>query len=153
MPLVVKWADTEKERQARRAQKAQSRASTAASADTSPHSSLFGAMPMGYLPPYNGYGYQVCFPSSIVKSFLAIKPSNYTSFMPILQRHGSKLPCHHCQCLACEGWTLAHLDSFPRGSFWPHLGGPGGGVADSVHVILLLLNGEDFYPSVFWLLL
>ncbi|KAJ8434491.1 hypothetical protein Cgig2_021447 [Carnegiea gigantea] len=57
-PLVVKWADTEKERQARRAQKAQSRAPTAASADSSPHSSLFGAMPMGYLPPYNGYGYQ-----------------------------------------------------------------------------------------------
>ncbi|KAI5425134.1 RNA-binding protein BRN1 isoform X1 [Lathyrus oleraceus] len=57
VPLVVKWADTEKERQARRAQKAQSQASNVAHAD-SQHPSLFGAMPMGYVPPYNGYGYQ-----------------------------------------------------------------------------------------------
>ncbi|KAK8509883.1 hypothetical protein V6N13_093724 [Hibiscus sabdariffa] len=57
VPLVVKWADTEKERQARRAQKAQSQASNIPNAE-SPHSSLFGALPMGYVPPYNGYGYQ-----------------------------------------------------------------------------------------------
>ncbi|KAH1072081.1 hypothetical protein J1N35_024409 [Gossypium stocksii] len=57
VPLVVKWADTEKERQARRAQKAQSQASNMPNAD-SPHPSLFGALPMGYVPPYNGYGYQ-----------------------------------------------------------------------------------------------
>ncbi|CAL0311066.1 unnamed protein product [Lupinus luteus] len=57
VPLVVKWADTEKERQARRAQKAQSEASNFPHAD-SQHPSLFGAMPMGYVPPYNGYGYQ-----------------------------------------------------------------------------------------------
>ncbi|KAF2298594.1 hypothetical protein GH714_024268 [Hevea brasiliensis] len=57
VPLVVKWADTEKERQARRAQKAQSQASSLPNAD-SQHPSLFGALPMGYVPPYNGYGYQ-----------------------------------------------------------------------------------------------
>lgn len=57
VPLVVKWADTEKERQARRAQKALSQASSAS--DSRQHPSLFGALPMGYMPPYNGYGYQV----------------------------------------------------------------------------------------------
>ncbi|XP_038682757.1 RNA-binding protein BRN1 [Tripterygium wilfordii] len=57
VPLVVKWADTEKERQARRSQKAHSQASNAASSE-SQHPSLFGALPMGYIPPYNGYGYQ-----------------------------------------------------------------------------------------------
>ncbi|GAB4829708.1 condensin subunit [Ancistrocladus abbreviatus] len=58
IPLVVKWADTEKERQVRRAQKAQSRASKVPNVDPSQQTSIFGAMPMGYLPPYNGYGYQ-----------------------------------------------------------------------------------------------
>ncbi|KAK6940904.1 RNA recognition motif domain [Dillenia turbinata] len=57
VPLVVKWADTEKERQARRAQKAQSQVSNVPNADSSQHPSLFG-LPMGYIPPYNGYGYQ-----------------------------------------------------------------------------------------------
>ncbi|TKY52563.1 RNA-binding protein BRN1 [Spatholobus suberectus] len=57
VPLVVKWADTEKERQARRAHKAQSQVSNVPHADPQ-HPSLFGALPMGYVPPYNGYGYQ-----------------------------------------------------------------------------------------------
>ncbi|KAL9239196.1 hypothetical protein vseg_013538 [Gypsophila vaccaria] len=55
VPLVVKWADTEKERQARRAQKAQSHVSNLNDAS---QNSLFGTMPVGYAPPYNGYGYQ-----------------------------------------------------------------------------------------------
>ncbi|CAI9288648.1 unnamed protein product [Lactuca saligna] len=59
VPLVVKWADTEKERLARKAQKAQSLASNMANADPTQHPSLFGALPMGYMSPYNGYGYQV----------------------------------------------------------------------------------------------
>ncbi|KAG8370677.1 hypothetical protein BUALT_Bualt13G0008200 [Buddleja alternifolia] len=58
IPLVVKWADTEKERQARRAQKAMSQASNVPNADSRQHQSLFGALPLGYMPPYNGYGYQ-----------------------------------------------------------------------------------------------
>lgn len=59
MPLVVKWADTEKERQARRAQKAQfQNAGSIPNTDSQPQS-IFGAMPMGYMHPYNGYGYQV----------------------------------------------------------------------------------------------
>ncbi|XP_059625769.1 RNA-binding protein BRN1 [Cornus florida] len=58
IPLVVKWADTEKERQARKAQKAQSQASNGPNVDYTQHPSLVGALPMGYIPPYNGYGYQ-----------------------------------------------------------------------------------------------
>uniref|UniRef100_A0A2P2MV84 RRM domain-containing protein n=1 Tax=Rhizophora mucronata TaxID=61149 RepID=A0A2P2MV84_RHIMU len=65
VPLVVKWADTEKERQARRAQKAQSQASNLSNAD-SQHPSIFRALPMGYVAPYNGYGYQVsCLTTSL----------------------------------------------------------------------------------------
>ncbi|KAL8548505.1 hypothetical protein ACS0TY_007707 [Phlomoides rotata] len=56
VPLVVKWADTEKERQTRRAQKAMSLASNVPNADSRQH--LFGALPMSYVPSYNGYGYQ-----------------------------------------------------------------------------------------------
>ncbi|KAL6499489.1 condensin subunit [Orobanche gracilis] len=58
IPLVVKWADTEKERQARKAQKALSQASSVPTAESSQHPSIFGALPMGYMPAYNGYGYQ-----------------------------------------------------------------------------------------------
>ncbi|XP_043709679.1 RNA-binding protein BRN1 isoform X1 [Telopea speciosissima] len=58
VPLVVKWADTEKERQARRAQKAQAHSSNVANIDSTQQPSLFGALPMGYIPPYNGFGYQ-----------------------------------------------------------------------------------------------
>ncbi|CAD5326982.1 unnamed protein product [Arabidopsis thaliana] len=56
VPLVVKWADTERERHTRRLQKAQSHIARLGNGDpTNP--SLFGALPMGYVPPYNGYGY------------------------------------------------------------------------------------------------
>ncbi|XP_077240585.1 RNA-binding protein-defense related 1 isoform X2 [Tasmannia lanceolata] len=58
VPLVVKWADTEKERQARRAQKAQSQPSNVTSTDSTQQPSLFGALPMGYIPQYNRFGYQ-----------------------------------------------------------------------------------------------
>ncbi|VAH06823.1 unnamed protein product [Triticum turgidum subsp. durum] len=58
VPLVVKWADTEKERQARKAQKAQFPPSNMSNANAMQHSSLFGALQMGYVPPYNGFGYQ-----------------------------------------------------------------------------------------------
>uniref|UniRef100_A0A7N0UNH5 RRM domain-containing protein n=1 Tax=Kalanchoe fedtschenkoi TaxID=63787 RepID=A0A7N0UNH5_KALFE len=57
IPLVVKWADTEKERQARKAQKA-NLISAAHNPDSPYHPSLFGALPMGYALPYSGYGYQ-----------------------------------------------------------------------------------------------
>ncbi|MCD7468026.1 condensin subunit [Datura stramonium] len=56
VPLVVKWADTERERQARRAQKALSQASNAS--NSGQHPSLYGSLSMGYIPPYNGYAYQ-----------------------------------------------------------------------------------------------
>ncbi|KAG5567648.1 hypothetical protein RHGRI_003000 [Rhododendron griersonianum] len=59
VPLVVKWADTEKERQARRAQKGQTEASNMPNANSAQHPSIYGTLPMGYIPPYNGYAYQV----------------------------------------------------------------------------------------------
>ncbi|GJM88416.1 hypothetical protein PR202_ga04474 [Eleusine coracana subsp. coracana] len=58
VPLVVKWADTEKERQARKAQKAQFQSSNMLNANAMQQTSLFGALQMGYMPQYNGYGYQ-----------------------------------------------------------------------------------------------
>ena len=59
MPLVVKWADTEKERQVRKAQKAQLQLSNMPNASPMQQSSVFGALQMGYIPQYNGFGYQV----------------------------------------------------------------------------------------------
>ncbi|XP_043720927.1 RNA-binding protein BRN1-like [Telopea speciosissima] len=68
VPLVVKWADTEKERQTRKAQKAQAQSSNVANLDSIRQPSLFGAMPIGYIPPYDGFGYQyelvTCFRNS-----------------------------------------------------------------------------------------
>ncbi|RAL43533.1 hypothetical protein DM860_012674 [Cuscuta australis] len=55
VPLVVKWADTEKERHARRAQKALFQPSAPESGQ---HLSPYENLPLGYIPPYNGYGFQ-----------------------------------------------------------------------------------------------
>lgn len=57
IPLVVKWADTEKERQDRKVRKALLEASTLQTASRQ-HQSIYGALPMSYVPSYNGYGYQ-----------------------------------------------------------------------------------------------
>ncbi|XP_062181553.1 RNA-binding protein BRN1-like [Phragmites australis] len=57
VPLVVKWADTEKERQARKAQKVHFQTSNLSNANSMQHTSLFGVQ-MGYMPQYNGFGYQ-----------------------------------------------------------------------------------------------
>lgn len=73
VPLVVKWADTEKERLARRAQKAQIEAANMPNANSAQHPSLFGSLPMGYIPPYNGYAYQV------LSSFLMIFSASYSA--------------------------------------------------------------------------
>lgn len=56
---MVKWADTEKERQDRKVRKALLEASTLQTASRQ-HQSIYGALPMSYVPAYNGYGYQVC---------------------------------------------------------------------------------------------
>ncbi|GMH11801.1 hypothetical protein Nepgr_013642 [Nepenthes gracilis] len=58
LPFVVKWSDAEKEWQTRTAQMAQSQASKVPNADASQHSSIYGAMLMGYPSPYNKYGNQ-----------------------------------------------------------------------------------------------
>ncbi|MQL84352.1 hypothetical protein Taro_016856, partial [Colocasia esculenta] len=71
VPLVVKWADTEKERQARRAQKAQSQASNMPNMSSPHQPSLFGALPMGYMPPYSGINYQTPATYGIVPYTLA----------------------------------------------------------------------------------
>ncbi|GFQ06109.1 cugbp elav-like family member 3 [Phtheirospermum japonicum] len=47
IPLVVKWADTEKERYARKAQKALSQASSMQTADSGQHPSIFGCSTNG----------------------------------------------------------------------------------------------------------
>ncbi|CAG7859759.1 hypothetical protein BRARA_I00204 [Brassica rapa] len=75
VPLVVKWADTERERHTRRLQKAQSDMARLSNADpTNP--SLFGALPMSYTPPYNGYGYHQA-------------PGPYGYMLPPIQNQGN----------------------------------------------------------------
>ncbi|CAF2035006.1 hypothetical protein HID58_031647 [Brassica napus] len=75
VPLVVKWADTERERHTRRLQKAQSDMARLSNADpTNP--SLFGALPMSYTPPYNGYGYHQA-------------PGTYGYMLPPIQNQGN----------------------------------------------------------------
>eukprot|EP00252_Welwitschia_mirabilis_P008586 TRINITY_DN2053_c0_g1_i4.p1 TRINITY_DN2053_c0_g1~~TRINITY_DN2053_c0_g1_i4.p1 ORF type:complete len:413 (+),score=86.86 TRINITY_DN2053_c0_g1_i4:257-1495(+) len=76
LPLVVKWADTEKERQARKAQKAQPHASHVPNTDPG-QPPLFSAMPMGYMPPpsYNGFGYQAPGTYGLMQYPLAPLPS------------------------------------------------------------------------------
>ncbi|KAL4572088.1 hypothetical protein LXL04_018857 [Taraxacum kok-saghyz] len=84
VPLVVKWADTEKERQARKAQKAQSLANI----DPTQHPSLFGALPMGYMSPYNGYGYQASGTYGLMQPpFASLSPNQASAF-----RGGSPSP-------------------------------------------------------------
>ncbi|CAM8991348.1 unnamed protein product [Rhodiola kirilowii] len=90
IPLVVKWADTEKERQARKAQKAQTFISGAQSPDSPYHPSLFGALPMGYAPPYNGYGYQASGTYGLMPYRLPHSQAAYASMMSPLNR-GSAL--------------------------------------------------------------
>ncbi|KAK4407069.1 RNA-binding protein BRN1 [Sesamum angolense] len=89
VPLVVKWADTEKERQARRAQKALSLASNVPNTDSRQHPSLFGALPMGYIPSYNGYGYQLMLKVHLYQFLLAFVDSGTYGLMhyrlPLLQ--------------------------------------------------------------------
>ncbi|KAJ0265013.1 RNA recognition motif domain-containing protein [Hirschfeldia incana] len=75
VPLVVKWADTEKERHTRRLQKVQSDMARLANTDpTNP--SLFGALPMSYTPPYNGFGYHQA-------------PGTYGYMLPPIQNQGN----------------------------------------------------------------
>ncbi|CAN6853267.1 unnamed protein product [Brassica oleracea] len=75
VPLVVKWADTERERHTRRLQKAQSDMARLSNADpTNP--SLFGALPMSYTPPYSGYGYHQA-------------PGTYGYMLPPIQNQGN----------------------------------------------------------------
>uniref|UniRef100_A0A0D9X2K1 RRM domain-containing protein n=1 Tax=Leersia perrieri TaxID=77586 RepID=A0A0D9X2K1_9ORYZ len=57
--LVVKLADTEKEKQARRAQKAQPQPSKPLSVDLVPQLPIFGAPRMSFLPPYDVLDYKV----------------------------------------------------------------------------------------------
>ncbi|XP_041993236.1 RNA-binding protein BRN1-like isoform X2 [Salvia splendens] len=66
IPLVVKWADTEKERQTRKVRKALLQASTLQIA-SGQQQAVYGALPMSYMPAYNGYGYQTPGPYNFVR--------------------------------------------------------------------------------------
>ncbi|XP_057780093.1 RNA-binding protein BRN1-like isoform X2 [Salvia miltiorrhiza] len=82
IPLVVKWADTEKERQTRKVRKALLQASTLQIA--SAQQSVYGALPMSYVPAYNGYGYQTPGPYGFVRYRLPELQNrpNFPSLMP-----------------------------------------------------------------------
>jgi hypothetical protein len=82
VPLVVKWADTEKERQARKAQRAQLQLSNMPNAGPMQQSSLFGALQMGYMPQYSGFGYQVSC-SILLTSFAFHMPYNRNALYDI----------------------------------------------------------------------
>lgn len=117
VPLVVKWADSEKERQARRAQKAQFQASNMPSTASAHQPSLFGALPMGYIPPYNGISYQVfsqlCISELMIFLFMAIclEISIFTCNIFLLKtRVFFSWPSALCQLFA---YCLAHRITFP----------------------------------------
>ncbi|KAL8167714.1 hypothetical protein V2J09_009213 [Rumex salicifolius] len=82
--LVVKWADTERERLARKAQKAQLRSSKLPS-DPS-QSPLYGAVQLGYLPPYNGYGYQTPGNYGMMQYRFPPNQSPYQNMVPALNQ-------------------------------------------------------------------
>ncbi|XP_051118876.1 RNA-binding protein BRN1-like isoform X2 [Andrographis paniculata] len=93
IPLVVKWADTEKERQARRAQKALSLASNMPNIDSRQQASLFGALPMGYMPPYNRYGYQTPGPYGLMHYRLTPLQNQHSfhNLIPPLNHQGNAM--------------------------------------------------------------
>uniref|UniRef100_A0A0D9WFU8 RRM domain-containing protein n=1 Tax=Leersia perrieri TaxID=77586 RepID=A0A0D9WFU8_9ORYZ len=90
VPLVVKWADTEKERQARKAQKAQFHPSNMSNANAMQQSSLFGALQMGYVPQYNGYGYQPQGTYGLMQYPLS-PMQNQAAFQNMVQSQGSSI--------------------------------------------------------------
>uniref|UniRef100_A0A7N0ULC1 RRM domain-containing protein n=1 Tax=Kalanchoe fedtschenkoi TaxID=63787 RepID=A0A7N0ULC1_KALFE len=91
IPLVVKWADTEKERQARKAQKA-NLISAAHNPDSPYHPSLFGALPMGYALPYSGYGYQASGTYGLMPYRLPHNQAAFASITSSLNRGSALLP-------------------------------------------------------------
>ncbi|KAL6845035.1 hypothetical protein ACP4OV_025208 [Aristida adscensionis] len=86
VPMVVKWADTEKERQARKAQKAHFQSSNT---NAMQQTSLFGAMQMGYMPQYNGFGYQPQGTYGLMQYPPLSPMQNQAAFQNMVQPQGS----------------------------------------------------------------
>uniref|UniRef100_A0A7N0UM30 RRM domain-containing protein n=1 Tax=Kalanchoe fedtschenkoi TaxID=63787 RepID=A0A7N0UM30_KALFE len=107
IPLVVKWADTEKERQARKAQKA-NLISAAHNPDSPYHPSLFGALPMGYALPYSGYGYQASGTYGLMPYRLPHNQAAFASITSSLNR-GSALRVRISSGSQAEGPPGANL--------------------------------------------